>query len=75
MQCEKVNMDNYQFLPLGEGSYFLKSSRQDFSPMLFILEVHLSVSEMETLMVAPLVLVTLMLLPFPSTLPWSMDLI
>ena len=71
MQCYKVNMDNYQFYLLARVRIF-KSSRQDSSLFLFILQVHLSVPKMETLMVAPLVMVTQMLPPFPSTPASSM---
>ena len=66
MQCKKVNVDNYQFYLLA-GVQNFKSSGQDSSPILFILLVHLLVPGMETLMVAPLVMVTHMLPPFPST--------
>ena len=70
----KVNMDNYRCYHPVRVRIF-KSSGQDSSSILFILLVHLSVPGMETLMVAPLVMVTrMMLLPFPSTLAWSVDL-
>ena len=73
--ARKVNMNNYQFYLLARVRIF-KSPGQDFSPILFILWVHLSVPEMETLMVAPLVMVILMMMPpFPSTPVWSVDLI
>ena len=72
MQCWKVNMDNCQFYLLARVWIF-KSSGQDSSPILFILLVHLSVLGMETLMVAPLVMLSLMLLPFPSIPILSMD--
>ena len=69
----KVNIHNYQFYLLARVRIF-KSSRQDSSPVLFILRVHLSVPEMETLMVAPLVMVTLMMMsPFLSRPAWSKD--
>jgi len=74
MQCYKVNMDNYQFYLLARVRIF-KSSRHDSSLVLFILQVHLSVPKMETLMVAPLVMVTLMMPSFLSRPTWSMDLI
>ena len=71
----KVNIDNYQFYLLARVQIF-KSSRQDSSPVLFILWVHLLVPDMETLMVAPLVMVTLMMMStFPSTPIWSVELI
>ena len=66
MQCEKVNMDNYRCYLMARVQIF-KSSGQDPSPILLILWIHLLVSKMETLMVAPLVMVTHMLPPFPST--------
>ena len=66
-------MDNYQLYLLARVWIF-KSSRQDSSLVLFILSVHLSVSEIETLMVAPLVMVTLMMSLFPSTPAWFVDL-
>ena len=62
----KINIDNYQCYLLAMVWIF-KSSGYDFSPILFILWVHLSVLEMETLMIALLVMVTLMTTPpFPS---------
>ena len=67
-------MDNYRSYLLARVWIF-KSSGQDFCPVLFILWVHMSIPEMETLMVAPLVMVTLMMPPFPSTLAWFVDLI
>ena len=71
----KVNMDNYQFYLLVRVQIF-KSSRQESSPVLFILRMHLSVPDMETLMVAPLVMVTLMMMsPFLSRAAWSEHLI
>ena len=71
----KVNMDNYRcYLPARVQIF--KSSEQDSSLVLFILQVHLLVLEMETLMVAPLVTVTLMMMPPSLSTPaWSMDLI
>ena len=73
MQCAKINADNYRcYLPARVWNF--KSSEQDFSPVLFILWVHLSVSEMETLMVAPLVMFTQTTSPFPSIPAWSIDL-
>ena len=72
MQCGEVNMDNYQcYLPA--RVWIFKFSGHDSSPILFILWVHLSVSKMETLMVAPLVMVTRMMAPFLSTPTLSMD--
>ena len=69
MQCYKVDMDNYQFYLLARVRIF-KSPGQDFSSVLFIAWMHLPVAEMETLTVAPLVMVTLMMTsPFPSTSP------
>ena len=67
-------MDNYQFYHLARVRIF-KSFGQDSSPVLFIHSVHLSVPEMETLMVAPLLmltLVTMLLSPFRPT--WSVNL-
>jgi hypothetical protein len=71
----KVNMDNYRcYLPARVRIF--KSFGQNSSPVLFILRVHLSIPEMETLMVAPLVMVTLMMMsPFLSKPAWSVDLI
>ena len=66
-------MDNYHYY-LTVRVWIFKSSGQDSSPILFILLVHLSVSEMETLMVAPLVIVTQMMSPFLSTPTWFVDL-
>ena len=75
MQCGRVNMDNYPFYLPARVRIF-KSSGQDFSLDLLILRVHLPVLEIETLMVAPLVVVTLMMMPHSlSTLVWSVDLI
>jgi hypothetical protein len=65
-------MDNYQFYLLERVQIF-KSFGQDSSPFLFIPRVHHLVLEMETLMVAPLMMVTLMMPPFPSRLAWAMD--
>ena len=71
--AKKVNMDNYRcYLPARVRVF--KSSGHYSSPILFILLVHLSVPRMETLMVAPLVMVTRMMSPFPSTPTWSVDL-
>ena len=68
-------MDNYQIYLLTRVQIF-KSSGQDSSPAFFIPWVHLSVPEMETLMVAPLVMVTLMMMPPSLSTPaWSVDLI
>ena len=75
MQCGKVNMDNYRCYLLARVRIF-KSSGHDFSPILLILWVHLPVLKMETLMVAPLVMVTLMMMPPSLSTPtWSVDLI
>ena len=71
MQRGKVNMDNYRYYLTARVRIF-KSSRHDSSPILFILLEHLSVLGME--MVAPLVMVTRMMSPFPSTPAWFVDL-
>jgi hypothetical protein len=68
-------MDNYRCY-LSARVQIFESSLQDFSPVLFIPWLHLSVSEIETLMVAPLVMVTLMMmLPSLSLPAWSVVLI
>jgi len=71
MQCLKVNMDNYQCY-LSARVQIFKSYGHDLSPILLILCVHLLVLGMETLMVAPLKMVTLMS-PFLSIPASSMD--
>ena len=73
MQCGKVIMDNYRCYHMAMVRIF-KSSRLDSSPNLFILWVHLLVPEMEILMVAPLVMVTLLMSPFLSIPIWSVVL-
>ena len=65
-------MDNYRYY-LSARVWIFKSSRRDSFPLLFIPWVNQSVSRMETLMVAPLVTLVVML-PFLSTLAWSVDL-
>jgi hypothetical protein len=72
--CSAKKMDNYEFYLLARVQIF-KSSGQDSSLVLFILWVHLLVLEIETMMDAPLVMMTLMMMsPFPSRHAWSMDL-
>ena len=65
-------MDNYRCY-LTARVWIFKSSEQDFTPILFIPWVHQLVPGMETLMVAPLVMVTLLMSLFPSTPAWSVD--
>ena len=72
MQYYKVDMDNYRYY-LSAWVQIFKSSEQDSFPILFIPWVHQSVPGMETLMVAPLVTLVVML-PFLSIPAWSMDL-
>ena len=67
----KINMDNYRYYLMAKVRIF-KSSGQDFTPVLFILWVHHPMSMMETLMVAPLVI--LMMSPSPSTPTWPVGL-
>ena len=59
-------------LPHGQGSIF-KSSGYETFPILFIPWVHQLVPRMETLMVAPLVTLVVML-PFLFIPAWSVDL-
>ena len=67
-------MDNYRYYLMVRVQIF-KSFGQDFTgEESFIVWVHHPVSVMETLMVAPLAMLTLMLLPFLSIPAWSMDL-
>ena len=66
-------MDNYRCY-LSARVWIFKSSRQDSTrEESFILRVYHLVLGMETLMVAPLVMVTLMMSPFLSTPAWSVD--
>ena len=65
-------MDNYRYY-LSVRVWIFKSSEQDSFPIFFIPWVYQSVSEMETLMVAPLVTLVMML-PFLSIPAWSVDL-
>ena len=65
-------MDNYRCY-LTARVHIFKSSGHDSFPILFIPWVHQSVPRMETLMVAPLVTLVMML-PSPSTPAWSVDL-
>ena len=67
----KINMDNYRYYFTARVQIF-KSSEQDFTLVLFILRVHHPILVMETLMVAPLVI--LMMSPSPSTPAWLMGL-
>jgi hypothetical protein len=69
----KVNIYNYRCY-LSARVRIFKSSRQDFFPILFILWVHHPVSGMETLMVAPLVILTQMMSPFSSIPTWFVGL-
>jgi hypothetical protein len=63
MQCKKVNMDNYRCYLTARVQIF-KSSGQDLTrEKSIILQVHHLVLEMETLMIAPLVTVTVMMSP------------
>ena len=66
-------MDNYRCY-LTARVWIFKSFGQEFFPILFIPWVHQSVPGMETLMVAPLVTLVVML-PFLSIPAWSVDLI
>ena len=75
MQCERVNMDNYLFYLPARVQCF-KSSEQDLNSEVLYSSGHQSIPEMETLMVAPLVMVTLMMMPpFLSRPAWSVELI
>ena len=65
-------MDNYRCY-LMAGVWIFKSFRHDSFSILFILWVHQSVPGMETLMVAPLVTLVVML-PFLFIPTWSVDL-
>ena len=67
----KINMDNYRYYLTARVQIF-KSSGQDFTPVLFILWVHHLILVMETLMVAPLVI--LMMSPSPSRPAWPVGL-
>ena len=67
----KINMDNYRYYLTTRVQIF-KSSGQDFTPVLFILWVHHPISVMQTLMVAPLVI--MMMSPCPSTPAWPVGL-
>jgi hypothetical protein len=75
MQYEEVNMDNYRCY-LSVRVQIFKSSGQDLTgEKSFILWVHHPVSKMETLMVAPLAMVTLMMISPSISIPdWSEDL-
>jgi hypothetical protein len=74
MQCERVNMDNYRFYLLARVQCF-KSSEWDCSSLIHSSSASIG-PKMETLMVAPLVMVTLMMMsPFLSKLVWVVDLI
>ena len=66
-------MDNYRCY-LSARVWNFMSSGQDFSPILFIPWAHLLIPKMETLTVAPLVTLV-MLLPSPSIPACSVDLI
>ena len=65
-------MNNYRCY-LTARVWIFKSSRQDTFAILFIPWVHQLVPVMETLMVAPLVTLVVML-PFLSIPAWSVDL-
>ena len=65
-------MDNYRCY-LTARVHIFKSSGHDSFPILFIPWVHQSVLGMETLMVAPLVTLVMML-PFLYVPAWSVDL-
>ena len=67
----KINMDNYRYYLTVRVRIF-KSSGQGFTPVLFILQVHHPISVIETLMVAPLVIMVMS--PSPSTDAWSVGL-
>ena len=67
----KINMDNYRYYLTARVRIF-KSSGQDFTLVLVILRVHHPISVMETLKVAPLVI--LMMSPSPSTPAWPVGL-
>ena len=65
-------MDNYRCCLTTRVQIF-KSSGHDYFPILFIPWVHQPVQGMETLMVAPLVTLVVML-PFLFIPAWSVDL-
>ena len=69
----KINMDNYHCY-LTARVWILKSSGQDLAgEESFTLRVHHLAPGIETLMIAPLVTLGMML-PFPSTPTWSVEL-
>ena len=67
-------MDNYQCYLTARVRNFKSSERDLAGEESFILQVHHRISEMETLIVAPLVMLMKTTLPFSSVPAWSVDL-
>ena len=69
----KVNMDNYRCFLMARVQIFKSSGHDLAGEESFTFWVHHPVLGMETLMIAPLVTLVMML-PSPSTPAWSVDL-